>query len=83
MTDRRTKLAAIPIHERFLLDEETASIMCGVSRNLFRKWVGRGIISPIRLPGGEVRSLYRRSDVLAFVDSLPGDTIGDKDASAK
>ena len=67
---RPSKLAAIPLHERFLLDEETASIMCGVSRPLFRKWVGDGLVRPIQMPDGERRNLYRRDDVRAFVDSL-------------
>jgi hypothetical protein len=71
VTDRRAKLAAIPIHERFLLDEETASIMCGVSLNLFRDWVKRGFITPVRLPGGQTRKLYRRQELATAVEGLP------------
>ena len=67
---RRTKLEAIPLHERFLLDEETASIMCGVSRPQFRKWVKAGLLRPIQMPDGERRKLYRREDVRTFVDAL-------------
>jgi hypothetical protein len=71
VTDRHAKLAAIPIHERFLLDEETASIMCGVSLNTFRAWRLAGHVHPVRLPIGDRRKLYRRDDVKALVDSLP------------
>ena len=67
---RDDKLSAIPLHERFLLDEETASILCGVSRPVFRGWVEDRLVKPIRMPGGERRKLYRRDDVRAFVDSL-------------
>ena len=63
---RTSKLAAIPIHERFLLDEETASIMCGVSRPVFRGWVGRGHLRPIQMPDGERRNLYRRDDTMRY-----------------
>jgi len=69
-TQRMTKLAAIPLHERFLLDEETASIMCSVSRTQYRKWVKSGKVKPVALPSGESRNLYRRDDVKEFVDSL-------------
>lgn len=70
MTDRRSKLAAIPLHERFLLDEETASIMCGVSRPTFHAWVKSGAIKSVRLPSGDRRRLFRRDDIKAFVDAL-------------
>jgi excisionase family DNA binding protein len=67
---REEKLRAIPLHERFLLDEETASILCGVSRPTFHKWVSDGMLRPIKMPGGERRNLYRRQDVEGFVQSL-------------
>ena len=60
----------LPPHERLLLDEETASAMCSVSRSKFREWVAVGLLEPAKLPPGNHRKLYRKADVEAFVDSL-------------
>jgi predicted site-specific integrase-resolvase len=70
VTGRATKLASIPIHERFLLDEETASIMCGVCLDTFRAWRKAGHVRCVKLPIGDRRKLYRRSDLVEFVESL-------------
>lgn len=70
---RKQKIAAIPLHERFLLDEDTASIVCGVSRPVLRKWAHEGLLRPVKLPGGVNRNLYRKDDVKAFVAGLPED----------
>jgi len=65
---------AVPAWSRFLLDEEEASQMCGVSRPTWRRWVREGLVSPVALPHGMRRKLYRRADVERFVLDLASDT---------
>jgi hypothetical protein len=76
-----TVAPSVPVVDHFLLDEPDAAELCAVARNTFRKWVKLGLIRPVDLPhtldaAGNPkplrRKLYRRSDVVAFVDGLPG-----------
>jgi predicted site-specific integrase-resolvase len=45
-------------------------LVCGVSRPTVRRWRAEGLPSPVELPFGLRRVLYR-SDVEAFVRHLP------------
>jgi predicted site-specific integrase-resolvase len=60
----------IPPSDRFLISEPAAAQLCSVSLPTFRKWMQRGLIDRVALPGGLRRNLYRRADVDAFVERL-------------
>lgn len=64
----------VPAADRLLLGENESAQLLGVSRFIFRKWVTAGLITPVVLPFNIRRNLYKRADVLAFVDSLAKDT---------
>lgn len=65
------KTTLVPALDRNLLSEPVSAELCGVSLKTFRKWMKLGLISPVELPGGLRRNLYRRSDVEAFASGLP------------
>jgi excisionase family DNA binding protein len=62
--------STIPASECLLVSEDVAAAMCGCSKPTFRSWVAEGLISPVKLPHGMRRRLYRREDLEAFVESL-------------
>lgn len=57
---------AIPPTERPFVSEDEAAAIRGVSKWTFRQWKKKGYISPVRLPEGCRRSIYRTSEVLAL-----------------
>jgi hypothetical protein len=62
--------------DKFLLDEPEVAELCGTSRGTVRDWKDRGLIVPVELPrnrdgSAKRRVLFRRDDILAFVESLP------------
>jgi hypothetical protein len=66
----------ITIHDALMLSEEDSAYVLGISKPVFRDWVGEGLIAPVKLPStmrspnGLRRNLYRRSDLEAFVAAL-------------
>lgn len=61
---------AVPITDKIFLSEVEASAYIGVSKWTLRKWVKAGLISPVVLPQGVRRNLFRRESVEAFAASL-------------
>ena len=68
--DRTTGDAGIPPASQILVNEDNSSTMLGVSKPTFRHWVADGLITPVALPDGIRRKLYRRTDLEAFAASL-------------
>ncbi len=60
----------IPPWRRLLLDEDELAEMLGVSRPTVRRYVALGLFSPVEMPLKIRRTLYRRTDVEAFVASM-------------
>ena len=61
---------ALPPIEPLLLSEADAARMCSVSLVTFRKWVADGRINKVFLPDAMRRNLYRRDELVAFVQRL-------------
>ena len=61
---------AIPTPERILVSEDEACALIGVSKPTLRGWVAEGLISPVSLPHGIRRRLYRRSDLETWAARL-------------
>jgi DNA-binding transcriptional MerR regulator len=61
---------AARLADRILVSEDESSIALGVSKPTFRQWVADGLITPVALPDGMRRKLYRRTDLEAFAASL-------------
>jgi hypothetical protein len=68
--DNSHRNASVPLADCYLVSEEDASATLAVSKPVFRHWVAAGLISPVALPGGIRRKLYRRTDLEAFAASL-------------
>jgi hypothetical protein len=60
----------IPAHLRILLSEDDACKMFSISKPVFRGLVAAGHITPVELPCGIRRNLYRRADLDAFADRM-------------
>ena len=71
MAEERGQAEEIALRDRLLLSEPEVAFVCGVSRPTVRRWRVEGLLSPVELPFGLRRVLYRRSDVEAFVEYLP------------
>ena len=56
-------VATIPTTELILVSEDKASVLMGVSKPTFRLWVSAGLVSPVTMPCGMRRRLYRRVDL--------------------
>ena len=68
--DNSLRNANVPLADCYLMSEQDASATLAVSKPVFRHWVADGLISPVALPGGIRRKLYRRADLEAFAASL-------------
>ena len=69
-TSAPSRNVKIPPVECILVSEDDGSVMLGVSKPTFRRWVAEGLITPVSLPHGIRRKLYRRTDLEAFAASL-------------
>ena len=69
--DQKSSPRKVPPWNRLLIDEDTLAELLGVSRPTARRWVEIGLISPVELPLGVKRTLYRRTDIEAAVEALP------------
>ena len=61
---------AISPDKRILVSEDEACMLLGVSKPTLRGWVAEGIVSPVQLPHGIRRRLFKRADLEAWVASL-------------
>jgi len=61
----------IPVRDRIVVSEDDAAALLSISKPTFRGFVRLGLISPVTLPGGVRRKLYRPQDLEDFVASLP------------
>lgn len=62
---------AIPPAERILVDTKAVAGLLNVTEPVVRRWVDAGLFTPVVLPLGVRRTLYRLEDVRAAIDSLP------------
>ena len=68
--DHAVATATIPVSELILVSEDRASRLLGVSKPTLRLWASSGLISPVALPGGMRRRLYRRVELEEFAARL-------------
>jgi len=60
----------VPPNERILVSEDEACELMSVSKPTLRGWVEDGILTPVELPHGIRRRLYRRLDLEAWAATL-------------
>ena len=69
-TDSRPNTKTIPTHERVLVSEDAAAALLSVSKPTLRAWVAEGLLTPVELPHGLRRRLYRRTDIEKWAAEL-------------
>ena len=61
----------VPPWRRLLITADEIAEMLGVSRPTVTSWRRLGLITPVELPFGIRRTLDRRAEIEAVVESLP------------
>ena len=70
MGKEKDQIDEVALRDRLLLSEVEVAFVCGVSQPVVRRWKTEGLLRTVELPFNLRRSLYRRSDVEAFVEGL-------------